>query len=128
MAEIVRRLRPGQYKMKENLIEKKGQWSDPNNSYNPGIAAEIYRLSFHSLVAPLVDDLITEHTADDEAEVFTERAHDGFDQLLMRRSDQNKEFIFVKEQVVMYIDYSGKVGADVIIGNAAEKMMLLTEN
>lgn len=119
---------PVQYKMKENFIEKKGQWSDPNNSYNPGISAEIYRLSFHSLVAPLVDDLITEHTFDDEAELFTEREHDGFDQLLMRQSDQNKEFIFVKEQVVMYIDYSGKVEADVIIGNAAEKIRLLTEN
>lgn len=100
---------PVQFKMKENFIEKKGQWSDPNNSYNPSISAEIFRLSFHSLVAPLVEDLITEHTFDDETELFTEREHDGFDRLLVRLSDRNKEFIFVKEQAVMYIDYSGKL-------------------
>lgn len=53
---------------------------------------------------------------------------DEFDQLLVRKSDDNIEFIFVKEHAVMYINYSGEVEADVIIENAAEKIVLLTEN
>ncbi|MEK5185225.1 DUF2812 domain-containing protein [Solibacillus sp. FSL W7-1324] len=118
---------PVQFSTRENFIEKKGQWSDPNNSYEPSISSEVYRLNFKSLVAPLVDDLITKYSYVNEAESFIEKEHKEFDRLLVRLGDNNKEFIFVKDQAVMYIDYSGKVGADVIIENAAEKMDLLTE-
>ncbi|WP_339171112.1 DUF2812 domain-containing protein [Solibacillus sp. FSL R5-0691] len=118
---------PIQFSMRENFIEKKGQRSDPNNSYEPSISSEVYRLNFKSLVAPLVDDLITKHSFVNEAESFMEGEHKEFDRLLIRQSDYNKEFIFVKDQAVMYIGYSGEVGADVIIENAAEKIVLLME-
>lgn len=119
---------PVQYETNENFIRKEGQWADQNNSYKPSISSEIYQLRIHSLVAPLVDDLISKHTFGDETELFTERKHPGFDQLLVRENEYNKEFIFVKEQAVMYINYSGEVEADVIIKNAAKKIVLLTEN
>lgn len=118
---------PVQYETNENFIQKKGQWSEPNNSYNPRISSEIYQLRFLSLVAPLVNDLITKYTYGDEAGLFMEREHNEFDRLLVRQSDIYKEFIFVKDRAVMYIDYSGEVEADVIIENAAEKIVLLTE-
>ena len=115
------------YETVENGEEKTGEWTDPNNTYTPIIYSNIYQLRFHFLVDPLVQDLIKEsNNESNDKKIFTETKHQKFDQLLIHKGDKVNEFIFVRDNAVMYISYNGKVKADVIIDQAAEKISLLT--
>lgn len=115
------------YETVENGEEKTGEWTDPNNTYTPIIYSNIYQLRFQFLVDPLVKDLIKESNYEsNDKKIFTERTHEKFDHLLIHEGDKVNEFIFVKDNAVMYISYNGQVKADVIIDQAADKISLLT--
>lgn len=117
-----------QYDSTERGVIQEGEWYDPNNAYQPTISSEVYKLRFHSHVNSLVDELIVEHTFGTEPVSFKEREHTAFDRLLIRHYSSHKDFLFVKDRAVMYINYSGQSEDTVIIENAAEKMALLADD
>lgn len=117
-----------QYDSTEWGVIQEGEWHDPNNAYQPKIESEVYKLRFHSHVSSLVDELIIKHTYGSEPASFVEREHTAFDRLLIRNDTSDKEFLFVKDRALMYINYSGEVEEGVIIEKAAEKMALLADD
>ncbi|MER1988690.1 MAG: DUF2812 domain-containing protein [Solibacillus isronensis] len=117
-----------QYDSTEMGVIQEEEWYDPNHAYQPSISSEVYKLRFHSHVSSLVNELIIKHTYGSEPASFKERKHTAFDRLLIRDSSFQKDFLFVKDRSVMYINYTGQVEEDVIIEKAAEKMALLADD
>ncbi|WP_079526985.1 DUF2812 domain-containing protein [Solibacillus isronensis] len=119
---------PVQFETDENGIIKDEMWLDKSGTYSPSVSTEIYNLTFQAFAKPLLSDLMEWHTYGDERESFIERKHPGFDHLITREDEDWKQLVASKDKVVMYIRYYGYAEMDVIVENAAQKIMLLADS
>ena len=119
---------PVQYETDESGIIEGEIWSDESGTYSPSVSAEIYNLTFQAFVRPLLSDLMEWHTYGDEKGSFIERNHPGFDYLITHEDEDMKQLVASKDKVVMYIRYYGYAELDVIVENAAQKIVLLADS
>ena len=119
---------PVQFETDENGIIKDEMWLDKSGTYSPSVSTEIYNLTFQAFAKPLLSDLMEWHTYGDEREIFIERKHPGFDHLITREDEDWKQLVASKDKVVMYIRYYGYAELDVIVENAAQKILLLADS
>lgn len=120
-------LAPVQYEVHENGIVKEVKRIDSDHPYSPSMESKIYQVRFNMHVSPLVTDLMKWYSFADVPH-FVEKQHPKLDQLLIRDTPYKMEFIFTKANVVMYLKYNGDSEPDVIIEQAVEKIVQLTEN
>lgn len=119
---------PVQFETDESGIIKDEMWLDKSGTYSPSISAEIYNLTFQAFAKPLLSDLMEWHTYGDERGSFIERKHPGLDYLVTHEDEEMKQLVASKDKVVMYIRYYGYAELDVLVENAAQKILLLAES
>ena len=119
---------PVQFETDENGIIKDEMWLDKSGTYSPSVSTEIYNLTFQVFAKPLLSDLMEWHTYGDERESFIEKKHPGFDHLVTREDKEWKQLVASKGKVVMYIRYYGYAELDVLVENAAQKILLLADS
>lgn len=119
---------PVQFETDESGIIKDEMWLDKSGTYSPSVSTEIYNLTFQAFAKPLLSDLMEWHTYGDERESFIERKHPGFDNLITREDEEWKQLVASKDKVVMYIRYYGYAELDVLVENAAQKILLLADS
>lgn len=119
---------PVQFETDESGIIKDEMWLDKSGTYSPSVSTEIYNLTFQAFAKPLLSDLMEWHTYGDERESFIERKHPGFDHLITREDEEWKQLVASKDKVVMYIRYYGYAELDVLVENAAQKILLLADS
>ncbi|MEK5185226.1 DUF2812 domain-containing protein [Solibacillus sp. FSL W7-1324] len=109
-------------------FETDEMWLEESETYSPSVSSEIYNLTFQAFAKPLLSDLMEWHTYGDERESFIERKHPDFDHLVTREDEEWKQLVASKGKVVMYIRYYGYADLDVVVENAAQKIVLLAES
>ncbi|MER2028428.1 MAG: hypothetical protein ABS903_04585 [Solibacillus sp.] len=117
-----------QFETDENGIIKDEMWLDKSGTYSPSVSTEIYNLTFQVFAKPLLSDLMEWHTYGDERESFIVKKHPGFDHLVTREDKEWKQLVASKGKVVMYIRYYGYAELDVLVENAAQKILLLADS
>lgn len=103
-------------------------WLDKSGTYSPSISAEVYNLTFQAFAKPLLSDLMEWHTYGDERGSFIERNYPGLDYLVTHEYEEMKQLVASKDKVVMYIRYYGYAELDVLVENAAQKILLLADS
>ncbi|MBD8035869.1 DUF2812 domain-containing protein [Solibacillus sp. A46] len=118
---------PVQYEVDESGIVEDKVWLDDGSTYSPTITSKVYKLTFQSLVEPLISDLIKWHSYEKEMDLYIERKHATLDKLMVYEENGMKKIVAAKGDVVMYVRYIGYAEFDLIIENIAQKLATSAE-